>query len=325
MQLKRRWTLVIGGLVAGLFCAGAASGAAAADKVRVGKAQGLAWTFIPADIGIEQGIFAKYGIDVDIVALAGDAKVQQALAAKSIDFGLGSGPGMAFAAKGSPVIAVAAFAGPPRNISAIVLADSPVKTVADLRGKLIGVSTVGSLTDWLAKQMAVQEGWGQGGVQTVPLGAIAASLAALKAHQIDASVLATEAGYQLAEQGQARIVVGMDKYAPHFITHVVFARKDILADNPGVIERFLKGFFASIAFMKTHKAETVAAAERVLKQSPMVASETYDYEISMLNDDGRFDPKAVEVLKQSFVEMGTLDKKPANDELFTTHFVPVKP
>jgi ABC-type nitrate/sulfonate/bicarbonate transport system substrate-binding protein len=325
MQLKSGWIRLGGALLATLFCAVVASGALAADKIRLGKAQGLGWTFLPADIGVEQGFFAKYGIDAQIVVLAGDAKVQQVLASKSIEFGLGSGPGMAFAAKGSPAIAVAAYAGPPRNISTIVRADSPIKNVADLRGKLIGVSTVGSLTDWLAKQMAVQEGWGQSGVRTVPLGSITASLAALKAHQVDASALATEAGYQLAEKGEARIVVGMERYAPHFITHVVFARKDILAANPGLIERFLKGFFASIAFMKTHKAQTVATAERLLKQSPRVASETYDYEISMLTDDGRFDPQAVAVLKQSFVEMGTLDKKPADDELFTTHFLPVKP
>jgi NitT/TauT family transport system substrate-binding protein len=325
MRLKSRWVLPGGALLVALFCAAAAKSALAADKIRLGKAQGLGWSFLPADIGVEQGFFAKFGIDAEIVALAGDAKVQQVLASKSIEFGLGSGPGMAFAAKGSPAIAVAAFAGPPRNISAIVRADSPINNVADLRGKLIGVSTVGSLTDWLAKQMAVQEGWGQNGVRTVPLGAITASLAALKAHQVDASVLATEVGYQLAEQREGRVIVGMERYAPHFITHVVFARKDILAENPGLIERFLKGFFASIAFMKSHKAQTVATAERVLKQSPMVASETYDYEISMLTDDGRFDPLAVEVLKRSFVEMGTLDKKPANDELFTMQFLPVKP
>ncbi len=324
MRHDKGWYWLAGGLLAVFLC-GTASGALAADKIRVGKAQGLAWTFIPCDVGIDEGIFAKYGLDVEIVALAGDAKVQQALVSNSIDFGLGSGPGMAFAAKGSPVIAVAAFAGAPRNISAIVLADSPVKKVADLKGKLIGVSTVGSLTDWLAKQMAIHEGWGQDGVHTVALGAIAASLAALKAHQIDASVLATEAGYQLAERGEARIVVGMDKYAPHFITHVVFAQKQIVATNPALVERFLKGFFASIAFMKANKTKTVEIAERVLRQSPTVAAETYDYEISMMEVDGRFDPQAVEVLKQSFVEMGTLDKKPANDELFTTRFVPVKP
>src|ERR1700693_3383650 len=93
--------------VVALVGAGAAH---ANDQIHVGKAQGTAWTFLPVDIGIEQGFFAKQGLDVDSASLGGDAKVQQAVAAGSIDFGLGSGPGMAFAAKGSPAIAVAAFA-----------------------------------------------------------------------------------------------------------------------------------------------------------------------------------------------------------------------
>jgi NitT/TauT family transport system substrate-binding protein len=201
----------------------------AADKVHVGKAQGGAWTFLPANIGVEEGIFAKYDLDVEIIDLAGDAKVQQALTANSIEFGLASGPGMAFTVKGSPAIAVAAFAGAPRNISAIVLAASPVKAVADLKGALISVSTAGSLTEWLTKQMALQESWGPDGVRIVALGAIDAAIAALKARQVDAVVLATEAGYQLEERGDGRIVVGMDKYAPHFITHVVFAQKSLRA------------------------------------------------------------------------------------------------
>jgi len=297
----------------------------AADKLRVGKAQSAAFTFLPADIGVEEGLFAKYGLEVEIVGLAGDAKVQQALASDSVDLGLGSGPGMAFAVKGSPVIAVAAFAGAPRNISAIVLADSPITSVAGLKGKLVSVSTAGSLSDWLAKQMALQEGWGQEGLRTVALGAIDASIAALKAHQVDAVVLATEAGYQLEERKDGRILVGMDKYAPHFITHVVFAQKRLLQENPAVIERFLKGFFAAIQFMKGHKDKVTALAERVIRQSRGVASRTYDYEIAMLEDDGRFDPQAVDVLKRSFVEMGTLDHAPSDAQLFTTQFLPVKP
>ena len=45
----------------------------------------------------------------------------------------------------------------------------------------------------------------------------------------------------------------------------------------------------------------------------------------MFNDDGRFDPQAVAALKQSFVDMGTLADKPADDVLFTKQFVPVEP
>jgi NitT/TauT family transport system substrate-binding protein len=297
----------------------------AADKIHVGKAQTTAWTFLPIDIGIDQGFFARQNLDVDSANLGGDAKVQQALAAGSIDFGLGSGPGMAFVAKGSPAIAVAAFAGPPRNISAIVLADSPIKKIADLKGKTIAVSSVGSLSDWLAKQMAIQEGWGQDGINAVPLGAVATSIAALKAHQVDAVVLSTEAGFGLEERGQGRMLTSMDRYAPHFITHVVFAQKALVATAPGLVTRFLKGFFAAIAFMKTHKKETSEMAQFVLQQSASVVEKDYDFEIGMFIDDGRFDPQAVAALKQSYIEMGTLKEKPADDVLFTTQFLPVVP
>lgn len=297
----------------------------AADKVHAAKAVDVAWSFIPLDVGVEQGIFAKYGLDVEVSSSTGDAKLQQALASDSVEFGLGSGPGMAFAVKGSPVIAVAAFAAEPRNIAVIVGADSAIKGVPDLKGKLLAVTTAGSLTDWLAHRLAVQEGWGVDGVKTAALGGFGPSLAALKTHQVDGLMAATEAGYLLEERKEGRIIVGMEKYAPKFHTHVVFARQNLVASNPDLVNRFLKGFFGSIAFMKANKEKTTEIASRILHQSPAVMNRTWDYEISMLESDGHFDPEAVEVLKESFVGMGVLDKKPANDQLFTTKFLPVKP
>ena len=55
------------------------------------------------------------------------------------------------------------------------------------------------------------------------------------------------------------------------------------------------------------------------------ASRAYDQEIGMLEDDGHFDAEAVAVLKKSCVDMGILDKEPADDQILTTRFVPVKP
>jgi len=299
--------------------------AQAADKVRAAKSADVAWSFIPLDVGLEQGIYAKYGIDLEISSLGGDAKVQQALAADSVDFGLGSGPGMAFTAKGAPQMAVAAFAAEPRNISVIVGQDSPIKTVADLKGKLISVTTAGSLTDWLVHRVAVKEGWGVDGIRTAALGSFSASFPALQTHQIDGMMAATEAGYILEEKGQARVLVGMEKYAPKFHTHVIFARKALITGNPDLVNRFLKGFFASIIYMKANKEKTSEVAQKVLHHSPAVAAKTYDYEISMLETDGHFDPAAVAVLKDSYIDMKMLDSKPSDDQLFTTQFLPVKP
>ena len=95
----------------------------------------------------------------------GDAKLQQALTADGIDIGIGSGPGMAFMAKGVPVKGVAAMAGIPTNMALMVSASSAIRTIDDLRGKRIGVTTVGSLTDWIGKKNWDGEGLGPGGHQ----------------------------------------------------------------------------------------------------------------------------------------------------------------
>jgi NitT/TauT family transport system substrate-binding protein len=309
-------------LLAGALAA--ANPAHALDKVRAVKASSVAWTFTVLDVGMAEGIFQKYGIEVDISDAGGDAKVQQALASDSADFGLGSGPSMAFVAKGAPSIAVAAFASAPKNISILVGPDSPIKTVQDLKGKVVAITTVGSLTQWLAQQVGIQEGFGQNGIKTAALGTFDASFAALQAHQVDGVVAATEAGYRIEEKHSGRILTGLDKYAPNFITHVIYARKQLVAQKPDVVKHFLQGFFATIHYMKTHRDETAAVGEKVLNMSPAAMDKTYDYEISMFLDDGTFDPKALAVIKKSFIDMGILTKEPDNSQLFTTQFLPVK-
>src|SRR5262245_35389741 len=99
-----------------LVAAACSATAFAADKVRVGKAVPFAWTFTPVEVGVEAGIFAKHGIELQVTGFAGDARLQQGLVSDSIDFGLGSGPGMGFLAKGVPAKAVAAMAGAPINL-----------------------------------------------------------------------------------------------------------------------------------------------------------------------------------------------------------------
>ena len=298
----------------------------AADKIRVGKSVGTSWTFMPLDVGMEEGIYAKYGIDDGgVVNFGGDAKLQQAMAAESMDLGLGSGPSMAFVVKGAPVIGVAAFAGAPQNIGVVVSSDSPIKRVADLKGTLMAISTAGSLTEWLTKRLSVHEGWGPDGMKMVAVGDTAQEASAIKAHQVDAFMGGTETGYRMEDAGEGRVLVAMAPYVPHFVTHVVFARKQLVAEKPAVVENFLKGFFASITFMKTHKDESNTITAALLHESAAVANKTYDLQMPMMELDGQFDPEGLEVIKQSFVDLGMLDEKPRDEQMLTRQFIPVKP
>src|SRR5580692_2391546 len=156
-------------LAAALAGALIAAPALAAAPLRVAKAVPEAFSFTPLDIGIRKGLFAKNGVEVEASAFAGDAKLQQAMTANSIDMGIGSGPGMAFIVKGSTVKAVAAMAGPPLLLAIVVRPDG-AESVAALKSKKISVSTAGSLTYWLVSETSRRQGWGPKGIEIAPMG-----------------------------------------------------------------------------------------------------------------------------------------------------------
>ncbi len=252
----------------------------------------------------------------------GSAKLQQGLAAGSIDMGLGSGPELAFIAKGAPSIGVAAMADAPWLLTLNVEKNSPIKTVADLKGKTISVSTVGSLTEWLVHDLSRQQGWGPSGIKTLPIGADASQISALKTHQVDGVVIDIGAAYRLEEEGSTRILVRFGDIVKDFHIHIIYASRRFADKDPEAVRAFLAGWFETIAYMRANKSKTVEIASRVMAVSPAIASKVYDELMPAFNPDGRYNPKALEALRKSYVEMGILPTEPDMDKLVTEKFLP---
>jgi ABC-type nitrate/sulfonate/bicarbonate transport system substrate-binding protein len=57
-----------------------ASSAMAVEKLRVGKAVAEAFSFVPLDVGMRKGVFARHGLEIEATAFTGDARMQQATA-----------------------------------------------------------------------------------------------------------------------------------------------------------------------------------------------------------------------------------------------------
>ena len=295
--------------------------AQAAEKLRVGKAVAFAWTFTPIDVGVQTGIFAKHGLELDVSAFGGDARMQQGLTSDSIDIGIGSGPGMAFMVKGVPAKGVFAMAGVPRNMAVMANYNLPIRTVDDLKGKKLGVTTVGSLTDWIGKRINHVKGWGQSGIIVVPIGGMQPARAAVKTGQLDGYIGAAESGYELEEHKEWRIITGAAPFVDHFITHVFFARNELIEKRPQAIRAYLSAWKDTIAFMKANKDKTVEITSKVINVGPSVAARAYDEQIGVFSETGAFEPKAMEVLRRSFIEMGLLKEPPEDKVLFTTQFL----
>jgi NitT/TauT family transport system substrate-binding protein len=294
----------------------------AADLLRVGNAGATAFSFVPTNVGKDVGIFANNGLDIQITGFGGDAKLQQAMAADAVDVGLGSGPGMAFIVKGSPVKAIAAIAGPPLIFALVVRADGSIKTIADLKGHKVGISTVGSATSWLMSEVSRQQGWGYNGFALVPIGDNAERVAALKSGAIDGCVVDIGSALNFVERGDGRVLMRFGSVVKNFIMHVIFATDKAIADKPADLSAFVKGWFETIAFMRTHKARTVEIAQQVMGTNEQTTSAIYDELMPMFTDNGHFDPKALAVLSRSFIEMNILPSEPDMSKLYTEALLP---
>lgn len=304
------------------FVTCSSSAANALPILRVAKGFPGIFDFTPLDIGLDHGFFKQHGLDIQASTFVGASKLQQALAANATDVGLDAGTSLAFVARGAPDKGIAAFMGPPVNLVLFARKEPSIRTIADLKGKRISVSTVGSLTFWLAHRFAENEGWGAKGVRVTPLGSTHAQIAALRLGQTDGMVISLVGGTVLQQKGYGRIMMSFGHIIPHFITHVVDARDSVIKDHPEELRRFLAAWFETIVYMKHHKAETVRIAAKVMHEPPSIVAKTYDLTMPAFSTTGRFEPAAVAELARSFVQMGLLKKEPDMHELYTEKFLP---
>lgn len=298
--------------------------AGAATLVRVGNSSATAFNFMPLALGIKQGNFAKNGVDVEVVDLGGASKIYQAMIAGSIDMSLAAGTDIPFIMKGVPETGVGAIAITPALLGIVVPWNSPIHSLADLKGKKVGFSTVGSLTQWVAFAAVHKAGLTPNDITGVADGSTTPpQVAALETGQVDAQVSAVALGWNLEQQKKGRLLASASAFVGPFLLNVIYAQDDFIKQHPEAVRGFLKGWYESIAFMKSHKAETVPLAAKVMGYTPGVAQRMYDTLMAKFSTDGQFHQPALDALRASFVDLRTVDD-PAIDlsKFYTTEFLP---
>jgi ABC-type nitrate/sulfonate/bicarbonate transport system substrate-binding protein len=124
------------------------------------------------------------------------------------------------------------------------------------------------------------------------------------------------------QRGDGKILMRFGDVAKNFIMHVIFATDTAMTQRPADLTAFIKGWFESIAYMRSHKAETVKIAQTVMHTDEPTTSGIYDELMPMFTDNGHFDAKALAVLQRSFVEMKILPTEPDMSKLYTEALLP---
>jgi ABC-type nitrate/sulfonate/bicarbonate transport system substrate-binding protein len=299
------------------------NGARAGDSITVGKADANSTAFLPVHIADRLGFFAKHGIEVKISDFTGGSKMSQAVTAGSIDVGLGAGTEMALVAKGAPMLAVCEIMSPIVIIGIAVPFDSPVHAIDQLKGKKIGISSAGSLTDWLAKQLAQHEGWGPDGVTSVAIGnGAAAVIAGFRTQAIDADLSVTSNIFNWEEKQQGRLLVSASSFVGNIAAGTIYASQHLMSSDPETLRRFLAAWRDAIDYLAAHKAETVKIESEVTGYSEGVMTKEYELTASKFNRDCKFNAESLANLKRAFVDQKLVDTPPDMAKLYTEAYLP---
>ncbi len=302
-----------------------ASSLAMADTtITVGKAAANAEAIIPVNVGERLGIFKKHGLDLKIVDFAGGSKMVQALVAGSIDIGDGDGTQMVFIAKGVPMMAVCENATTLPYTSVGVPWDSPIKTRADLKGKKIGVSASGSMTDWLAQELQRKEGWGPNGVTRVMIGSGSSAAAAFQNHELDAYIGGTTSFLTMEEKKVGRVLFPVSDYVGTIAAGAIYASNKLIETNPDAIRAFIAGWLETTDYIRAHKAEAVKIEAAITGFSESVMDKEYDIVRDMYSPDCRFDTASLATLQRSFIDLGLINESIDMTKLYTEAYLPKK-
>ncbi len=204
----------------------------------------------------------------------------------------------------------------------IVRAASPIKTVADLKGRKISVSTVGGLTDWMVHEVSRRQGWGPDGIDVVPLGTDSAQVATMLTGSTEGMAADVASAALLEQKGDVRILLKFGDVVHDFINHVTYATDDLMKNRPGDLRAFLAAWYETIHWMRGHKDETIKIVAPVMEKPPEIAARAYDIVMPCMLDDGHFDPKGLATLARSFVDMKMLPTEPDMSKLYTEAFLP---
>lgn len=295
------------------------SSAGAQDAVRIGGT-GNYGPVLPVAAAQELKLFDKVGVKVVFTNFAGGSASMEGLAAGEVDLINFFPPGLALA-KRSGVKATIVSAGTvtPRGWHLMVGKNSTAKSVKDLVGKKVGITSNGSTTDFFALWAANEAG---GTITRVPLGG-AGLVPNLLSGNVDAIVAYPPLSYTVLQSGDGRSLIHFGEAMKPNLPDVWIASDAIIQKNPEGLRKALVGLYSAIVYMQKNPEWAIEFISKKTGLAKNIATEEYNNTIKGLSPDGMFtEAWVVESLK--LATLAGMKDVPAASSMFTDKFVPVK-
>jgi NitT/TauT family transport system substrate-binding protein len=289
--------------------------------VRIGVPTKTYFPTIIVETALRQKLFEKEGIKAEMTIYRSGAEGFEALAAGAADVVFNSSMSVAGGLrKGVNARCVANGGLGYYGWHLVVKPDSPIKTLAELAGKKVGITSAGSGSDILAR-------WTSNAHKVeftrVPVGG-GGLVPNLLTGNIDATVLYSPLTFQVMQNKQARSIADFGDAIPPHSTGSWIATDKVIKDRPQDLQRALNAIYGGLAFLRADKNRDAAVklVAEIDEISEAVAAAELDNSIKKLSTDGAFQRDWMERALEMAKLIGMTDLAPV-DQIYVNNFRPV--
>ena len=267
-------------LIGFIFATGSLPVAMAADRVKLAlpaKSMG----YLPLFIALHRGFFKDEAIDIEIPMMLPQL-AHNALMSGEVDYHGVADSALRLAAKGAPLKAI--FFGAMRP-NYFLMAKPQVKSVAELRGKLIGMVRFGDTVELATRIALSREGLDpQKDAIPIMIGLPTTRVAALAAGSIDATIAVPPDNVLLRQKGFRELLFLGD--AVEFPSNGFATTDRQLGEKRDLTKRTLRALYRGLTFARERPDDSIQIIEREWKVDNAAARESYASLAKSFSRDG---------------------------------------
>ncbi len=242
------------------------SAATAADKVTIIIGGYEKQIYLPAKLTEALGYFKAEGLDVDLLNEASGVDAENEMLAGAVQGVVGFYDHCVdLQAKGKYVQSVVQFSQAPGEVELVSTKHPEIKSMADLRGKSLGVTGLGSSTNFLSQYLMVKSGVPLGEFSTIPVGAGTTFIMAMQQDKIQAGMTTEPTISRMLKTGEAQILVDMRTVEKTkaalggtYPAASLYMSSDYVAKNKPTVQKLANAFVKTLKFINTHSAAEIA-------------------------------------------------------------------
>jgi NitT/TauT family transport system substrate-binding protein len=229
---------------------------------------------MPIHIARDLGLYKKEGLVVDTVQLEGGVKTYRAMVAGNVEIASASGPfSIVGLAKGAPTKVILAFAP---KLEASMVVNKDIKSMADLKGKRIGIQQPGGFADVLARGVLRAAKIDPKDVHFVSIAS--EDVPALLANQVDTAILHVE--QEIVAQSKIpslHAIARLWEIQPKNLFNVMAVTDKTIKENPAALQAFVKATIEATRLMYTDKAKVVPVLVKYTELPKDIVEKAYDF------------------------------------------------